>query len=217
MHVLSAALLGLALFLSAPTASAQVRFLPYVGYNTSAGVDIEESFDSGNAETTGGFLVGVGVEFGLTPGFLPLQLKVRPSVETVFLSGEEVEESGVTLDASQNLLQANLDAIAEFAPPLSPIAPYAGVGLAYAAYSFETEAEFDGDTETEEVDDSAFGVNLLGGVRFGGGFVAPFVQARYSLLTIRPGESDLGEGEDFDEDEDIDGGLSIMAGVSIGL
>ncbi|MDX1530552.1 MAG: outer membrane beta-barrel protein [Rhodothermales bacterium] len=198
-------LLGLfALALSAPQAQAQFSFLPYIGYNTNAGFDFEEE----NAEdaSTGGFIVGVGFEFGLTPGILPVALKFRPSAETVFLPGEEDEDA----ELSQTLFQISGDLIAELGAPGAPIAPYAGVGITYLSYTVDIEGDGDFIGIGAEIDDSAVGLNVLGGVRFQGTFVSPFVQARYTLADPTP---DLFESEGAE----IGNGFSVMAGVSLGL
>ncbi|HLA63255.1 MAG TPA: outer membrane beta-barrel protein [Rhodothermales bacterium] len=206
-----ASLLSLALLaaLAAPAASAQIRFLPYIGYNLSAGIDPEAT--GTELESAGGFLVGVGVEFGFAPPMLPVAIKIRPSVETVFLPGGNlgdlggIQRSGAVAepgDISQSYFQGNLDLIGEFSPPLAPVAAYVGVGAAYGSYSLEIE-------DVGDADDTAFGVNFLAGVR-GRGFIAPFLQARYTMMSLDPGESD-------DDDDDVNQGLSIMAGASIGL
>ncbi len=221
MHAPKLLLLLLAALALAPAAQSQIRFLPYVGYNLNAGYDFESFFEDEDAEkfdTRGGFIVGVGAEFALTPGILPFAVKLRPSVETVIVPGydETIRESGVevTAEVSQSLFQLSGDVIAELSPPLSPVIPFAGVGLTYVTYSedesFRADVLGEVDEESNSTDGSAFGVNLLGGIRFGGGFVAPFVQARYSLADPTPDEAE-------EADNNIGNALSILAGVSIGL
>jgi len=207
--------LAFASLLIASSASAQVRFLPYVGYSFGGGYDFDdfENNDPGDdLPETGGVLVGVGAEFSVTPGFLPIGIKIRPSAETTFLPGYEEGD----VEASQNLTQVNLDVVGEFSPPMAPLAIFGGVGAAYAMYNGEVTGDLGGGgTISQEVDDSAFGVNLFAGARFGGGFIAPFVQGRYTLMTLQPGEDNF-DG-DFPEENEISRGLSILAGVSIGL
>lgn len=220
----------LVLPLFAQQAQAQFRFLPYVGYNTSAGYDLDgilEAEDEVLPDPTGGILVGVGAEFPIA--LIPtLSLKLRPSVETVFLSGDDasmnVEGVQIEAEASQSLYQFSGDVILEFAPPLSPIVPYAGVGLTYLTYSLDLDFEgsFGGESAdfNTETSGSALGANLLAGVRFGSGFASPFVQVRYSLADPSPDEA-VEDGEtielDLSDDERIGNGFSIMAGISFGL
>jgi hypothetical protein len=209
--------LALASVMVASSASAQVRFLPYVGYTFGGGYDFEEfeSTDEGeDLPETGGILVGVGAEFPVTPGFLPIGIKIRPSAEAAFLPGHEEGE----VEASQSLTQINLDVVGEFSPPMAPLAIFAGAGAAYAMYSGEASIDLgEGGTISQEIDDSAFGLNLFAGARFGGGFITPFVQGRYTMLTLQPGEDNLPDGDEFPEENEISPGLSIHAGVSIGL
>ena len=203
--LLLAAFVGL---FAASAAVAQVRFLPYVGYQTNAGYDFEEE-DVEDA-VTGGFLVGVGVEFGLTPGILPVNIALRPSVETLLLSGED-NVNGTGVDASQSSFRASLDAIANFSPPLSPVGVYAGVGVTYVSYN--AEVAFAG--LDEDVDGSAIGANLILGARFGSGFIQPFVQGRYSIADPTPDE--LQEDEQGTDELELGSSIAVQAGVSIGL
>ena len=192
--------------------------MPYVGYNLNAGYDgdnlITDDTEAETLDTQGGFIVGVGAEFALTPGILPVALKVRPSVETVFVPSAEGTfsdfEGAFTVEATQTFFQASADLIAELSPPLSPVIPYVGLGLTYVTYELELSASDLGSSSSETTDGSSLGANVLGGVRFGGGFVAPFVQARYSLADPSPDEFE-------DADIEIGNGFSILAGVSIGL
>jgi hypothetical protein len=207
----------LAFLLAAPQADAQVRFLPYIGYQTNAGYEIDEDAEVADfGETTGGFLVGVGAEFGLTPGLLPIGLAVRPSVETAFLSGFDEEVDGTQFEISQDLLRVNLDLIGSFSPPLAPVGIYAGAGVTYVSYNSETS--IDGDVVDEDddgSDGSAVGANLLAGVRFGGGFISPFIQGRYSLANPTPDA--LQEEETGTDESELGNSFAVQAGISIGL
>lgn len=152
-----------------PTASAQVGFFAYGGYNT--------------LEFYGGPLVGVGAEYGFEAGSV-LSLKARPSVEYVFAEGLEV--LGSTFDV--NVIQVNVDAVADF--PLSEsLMPFAGAGYAYQLVSVDGAGAFGVGNNS--------GFNLLGGVRFAMGALAPFAQARYTTNGA--------------------GALSVMGGVSLGF
>ena len=206
-------LLVAAFLLAAPHADAQVRFLPYIGYQTNAGYDFSDDFD--DVDRTGSFLVGVGAEFGLTPGILPIGLAIRPSVETAFIAGESFEEAGDEFEFSQNLLRFSLDAIGSFSPPLAPVGVYAGAGVTYISYSSETSLNGEVFESDDDEDGSAIGLNLLAGVRFGGGFIAPFIQGRYSIADPTPDA--LQEDELGSDDLELGSSFSVQAGVSIGL
>lgn len=145
-----------ALALVAPRAEAQFSFMPYAGY------DIERSEP----------LVGVGVEFGVLQGALPVGLVLRPSADYFFTT--EFEEGGARFN--EDLFVLNADLIARLSPP-GGFGVYAGAGLGAAFSSIRnviTEVE---DNSTE------LGLNLIGGVEFGGrGFITPFVQGRFTTL-----------------------------------
>ena len=194
-------LIGIA-FCFTSTVDAQIRFLPYIGYATNVGYDFEAA--STADAVTGGIIVGVGTEFGLTPGILPVALKVRPSVETTFLSGDTVD--GV--DISESTFRGNMDLIVDFSPPMAPVGVYAGAGVAYMSYKAS-------DGTDEDASGSAFGVNLLAGARFGGGFISPFVQGRYTIGGPTPDEfmSDM----TGTNDTELGNSIAVQVGVSIGL
>ncbi len=166
-----AALLLLLSPLTAQRAQAQFEFVPYLGYN----------FDAEN------LLVGVGAEFNFLPGVAPVNLSLRPSIEYLFTDDGGLDELGI--DVSTTALQINADVMAELSPPAANLGFFAGAGLAlgYASVSIEDESE----------SDTEFGLNLLGGVEFGGDFVTPFVQGRFTL----------GNGD----------ALSILGGIKLGL
>ena len=186
-------LLVAAAFCLASTADAQIRFLPYIGYGTNLGFDFSASPDN----PTGGVLVGVGVETSLTPGILPVSLKVRPSVETAFVSGGDVVTNTST---STTAFRAGLDLIVDISAPMAPVGFFAGAGATYMSY----KATADG---FDDLTGSGIGANLLAGVRFGGGFISPFVQGRYTLGSPSPDELSITLGNSF----------SVQAGASIGL
>jgi len=144
--------LALVAVLLAPRADAQVQFVPYLGYD----------FDIGD----GSLLVGVGAEFGILPGALPVGLALRPSAEYYFVD----TPPGTSFD----FFQINADVIAEL-PPIGPgVGLFAGAGLGLGFVSFEAGEFSDSSTE--------FGVNFLGGLDIDTGFVSPFVQARLTLM-----------------------------------
>ncbi|NNF58015.1 MAG: outer membrane beta-barrel protein [Rhodothermaceae bacterium] len=189
-----------ALLLMAPRAEAQLRFMPYIGYATNIGYD----FDADDA--TSGFLVGLGTEFSLTPGILPVALKARPSIETAFIGGSTVAGA----DASQDVIKANLDLIADFSPPLAPIGVYAGAGVTYMNYSATAD-------NSPDLDGSGFGANLLAGAHFGGGFVQPFIQGRYTIGSATPDNPQLFDAGLAGTAGDLGNSFAVQVGASIGL
>ena len=214
-----AALVAAAFFIPTQEAEAQARFLPYVGYNTNAGYDFEETFEDGEAESAGGVIVGVGAEFGFPTGGV-LALKLRPSVETVFVPGEGFEfelPDGTDVEAefSQSFYQVSADLIAEFGGPGSSVTPYIGAGGTYVAYNAEGDGVVEGQASEAQADDDGFGGNILGGVRFGNGFIAPFAQVRYSIFSLDP--QDESDEAFLGDDSAIDNALSFQVGLSLGL
>ena len=102
----------LAAVLLAVAAPARAQFIPMVGYD----------FDREAAQ------VGVGYELGVTPGFLPASVGIRPSVEYVFV-GNNVD-----------VVRGNLDLIARLRAPAVPFAPYGKAGLAVEYVSLATSS-----------------------------------------------------------------------------
>lgn len=129
----------LGLFLAAAPARAQITFMPMVGYD----IDYEA------------FQVGLGFEFGITPGILPISLGIRPSVEYVFVD----EIANVNAD----LFRVNGDVIGRLSPPLAPLGFYGKAGVGVEFISVEVAGVSDSNTEV--------GANLGGGVIFNNFFV----------------------------------------------
>jgi hypothetical protein len=130
------------LLLAAAPARAQFGFSPMVGYD----IDYEA------------FMVGLGFELGLTPGILPVQAAIRPSVEYVFV--EDVD-----------LFRVNGDLIGRFSPPAAPISPYAKAGAALEFFSIDDEGTGACDLPGADCSGTDFGINLGGGVLFNNLFV----------------------------------------------
>lgn len=173
-------LLLLTLLLSLPASAQGIALLPYVGYNTG------ES-DLGALE--GGFLVGIGTEFGL-PVMPTLDLALRPSVEVQF-----IDNTAGNADFSYYVV--NADVVARFSGTPT-LAPFAGAGLAFGIISRE-----DDDADT------GFGLNVLGGAEFDiGGPIRPFAQARYTVLSIKREGSDINLAPE---------GFSILGGIVVRL
>ena len=66
-------------------------------------------------------------------------------------------------------LNANL----AFTLPIEGFRPYFGGGVGIARVSFDQDFFLDSETQT--------GINILGGIKFGGSIVTPFVEARYVI------------------------------------
>lgn len=183
--------------LALPAAQAQVTLFPYIGYTTAAGFDTESSDID---DTASGFLIGVAGEYPL-PVELPLDVSLRPSIEYVFLPGEE--SGGV--EFTQRHVQINADAVVRFGQN-GPIAPYAGGGIVLGILGTREEDSNVSVTQTG----SGIGFNLLGGVMLNGAlpFGSPFVQVRYTSLEI---EFDI-LGLEVNKESN---GLSLMAGLAI--
>jgi hypothetical protein len=133
----------LGLFLAAAPARAQLHFSPMVGYD----IDYEA------------FMAGLAFELALTPGILPVQAAIRPSVEYVFTSDDEI----AGFDSSIDVFRVNGDLIGRFSPPAAPLSPYGKAGVALEFISFEILDESESETEV--------GINLGAGVLFNSFFV----------------------------------------------
>lgn len=118
-------------------------------------------FDVGHAPNPGALLVGVGVEFGFIS--LPaVTLALRPSAEFYFVNAPP--------EVTHEFFQLNADAIADIAPLGPGIGLFVGGGL---GVGFRT---------VNDVSTTPLGVNLLGGIDVGTGFVSPFIQGRVTLM-----------------------------------
>ena len=137
-------LAALVLALAATPAHAQLHFSPMVGYD----IDYEA------------FMVGLGFELGLTPGVLPLQGAIRPSVEYVFVDNAD-------------LFRVNGDLIGRFSPPAAPVSPYAKAGVAIEFFSVD-------DCPVDDCSNTEVGINLGGGVLLN----SFFVEGTLGLLDI---------------------------------
>ena len=104
----------------------------------------------------GDFGLGVRSEFGTSTLALVL------SFDYYF------PESDLT-DINFYELNANL----AFTFPFEGFRPYIGGGVGIARLSFDEDFFVDSETQT--------GVNILGGLKFGGGGITPFVEARYVI------------------------------------
>jgi len=106
------------------------------------------------------FMVGLGFELGLTPGVLPLQGAIRPSVEYVFVDNAD-------------LFRVNGDLIGRFSPPAAPVSPYAKAGVAIEFFSVD-------DCPVDDCSNTEVGINLGGGVLLN----SFFVEGTLGLLDI---------------------------------
>lgn len=124
-----------AVALAAP-ASAQVSFVPMVGYD----IDYEAA------------MIGLGFEFALPQNAVPLTVAVRPSVEYLFLG------DGSDLGIDQSVFRVNGDLIGRFGQSGRALSPYAKAGLALEVASFDTGTVSDTNTEV--------GLNLGAGAEY---------------------------------------------------
>lgn len=217
--ILSFAILFALPFLASRT-EAQISFVPYLGYNLSAGYDFGSLPNSFNPDDrSGALLVGVGAELDL-PIQGALNLKVRPAIEYYFLSGYSESDSvgNVTEEysLSQSRLQVNADVLAEFVTA-GNITPYVGAGLIWSNFGLEYKEEWcvggACDTEGDSESVSSIGFNLLGGIKLSPlGFGTPFVEVGYQILKFSYDDADFGITEELDLS-----GLSFKVGLSIPL
>lgn len=148
----------LALLLALPTAQAQFSILPYAGYDLD-----------GEA-----VLIGLGAEVAL-PVVAPVALSVRPSAEYLLPKDLTIGDRIF----GQNISQINLDVIARLKAP--GIQPYAGAGLGVRLIKLDTSDD-DAVEGNQDVEETNFGANLVGGVAFGGfGPVRPYLEGRLAI------------------------------------
>lgn len=109
--------------------------------------------------------IGARATFGLPT---PAPLEIIATADYFF------PDDGPGVDVTYWELNANL--VYLFQIPASVIAPYAGGGLNFVRFSFDSEL-FPG----EAYSDTDLGVNLLGGARFNLGPITPFGELRIEL------------------------------------
>ena len=148
--------------------SAYAGFGAQVSYNHFESPDGEITFLEG-----GDFGLGVRSEFGAASLALVLSFDY-------YFPDQEIG------DLTFYELNANLT----FTFPMEGFRPYVGGGVGIARASFDEDFFLDSETQT--------GVNILGGVKFSGGLVTPFVEARYVIYD---------EGEAFDNRFVLAGGI----------
>jgi opacity protein-like surface antigen len=122
-----------------------------VDYNHFETPEGELSFLEG-----GDFGLGVRSDFGT-------------STLALVLSFDYYFPDGQIRDVNFYELNANL----VFTFPTEGFRPYVGGGVGIARVSFDEDFFVDSETQT--------GVNILGGVKFGGGGLTPFVEGRYVI------------------------------------
>lgn len=196
----------LVLFALAVPAAAQFSLMPYVGYNLSAGMSVDPEDEDARR---GAFLVGLGAGIGL-PMTGPVDISVRPSIEYLFLSGDTFSEEGLQFDVSQSRLNFNADVVAELSTP-GAVTPFAGAGFAWTSYRVSGEFCFMGECASFSDTETGIGFSILGGIELGTlGFASPYVQARYTILSLSS------EGDFNEESIDLNA-LTISAGLVIPL
>jgi opacity protein-like surface antigen len=133
------------------SASAHAGFGVQIDYN---------HFESPEGDLTifegGDFGLGVRSEFGLTSVALILSFDY-------YFPDQDIG------DLKFYELNANL----AFTLPIEGFRPYFGGGIGIARVSFDPDFFLDSETDT--------GINILGGIKFGGSIVTPFVEARYVI------------------------------------
>ena len=209
---------------SAPASQSQseVKVSPYVGYNSAVGyeIDLEQAVaieydpedDDGSdiASGRGGLVVGIGANFALSERE-SFDLRLRPSVEMAFVSGQSDSTEGYTLNTDQQYVQLSGDVTAQFDHG-DQYTPYAGVGLALARFSGSGQV---GGREEEgiEVTGTSIGLNLLGGIRLNDAvdFGIPYAQLRLTLVDLRTDTlTDLGAPS-------LVPAITLSGGVSFGI
>lgn len=211
---------------SASQSRPKYEISPYIGYNSAAGYkvnfakaietgyDPEEDDGSEIASAKGGFVLGVGANFALSERE-SFDLRLRPSIEVAFVSGQsenyEGDFSDNTLSTDQQYIQLSGDVIAQFDRG-APYAPYAGAGLTIVRFSGSGEVT---GLEEEELDFSGttVGLNLLGGIRLNEAvdFGVPYAQLRLSLVDPRADTlTDL-------DAPSLSPAITLAGGVSFGI
>lgn len=175
------ALFALALCLALGTQQAHAQF----SLGAHAGYNLDVISEDGAEE--GAAFVGGEARFGL--GQYPVV--INPSA-SYFLTGLE----------NTSTLEFDLNALYEFGYNNTSFTPYAGVGLGVTRVAFDSDIPLVGNNfEDSETD---YGLNLIGGARFGFGQIQPFVQARITF----------GEHLSFVNDDGQGGsGYALMGGV----
>lgn len=134
-------------------------FLFSVSAHAGFGLQVSYNhFESPDGELTllegGDFGIGARSEFGTSSLALVLSFDY-------YFPGDELE----------NLKFYELNANIAFTFPTEGFRPYVGGGVGIARVSFDEDFFSDSETQT--------GINILGGVKFGGGPVSPFIEGRY--------------------------------------
>lgn len=206
----------------ASQSQSEVKVSPYVGYNSAVGYEIDleqavaieydpEDNDGSNiASGRGGFVAGVGANFALSERE-SFDLRLRPSVEMAFVSGQSESTEEYTLNTDQQYVQLSGDVIAQFDRG-GQYTPYAGGGLAFVRLSGSGQV---GGREMEEIEVSgtSVGVNLLGGIRLNDAvdFGIPYAQLRLTLVDPRTDTlTDL-------DAPSLTPAITLAGGVSLGL
>ena len=135
----------------------------HAGFGVQVSYNHFESPDGGLSILEGGdFGIGARSEFGTSSLALVLSFDY-------YFPGDELE------DLKFYELNANL----QFTFPTEGFRPYVGGGVGIGRVSFDEDFFSDSETET--------GINILGGIKFGGVGVNPFVEARYVIYDEEEG------------------------------
>ena len=133
-----------------------------------------------NAEN-GDWGLGARLDFGG-------QLRGMLTFDYFFTDAEDLFDDDQDADLDLSFWEGNANIIYEF--PTAPVHPYFGGGVGFARRTFNDVDDLFDDERTE------FGVNVLGGMKFGHAVVEPFVEVRG---TFYPDDED-----DIDPDDPFD-------------
>jgi len=155
-------IIALVALFSASKAVADVNVGVNVDWNKPEGLD---NSDLG---------VGARVDFGG-------QVRGMFAFDYFFTNAEDLfdDDNATSDDFDLKFWEVNANLLYEF--PTEAVHPYLGAGVGLARRTFDDIEDVFDDERTE------FGINVLGGLKFGHAAVEPFVEARY---TFYPGEDD---------------------------
>ena len=133
--------------------------------DVDAGVNIDWNHPTNaNREDVG---VGARVDFGG-------QIRGQIAFDYIFQNADDIFGPGEVTSSDFNLRFWELNGNLLYEFPTAPVHPYFGAGVGFARRTFEnTVSDVFNNNRTE------FGINALGGAKFGHGPVEPFIEARY--------------------------------------
>ena len=136
----------------------------------AADVDIGANVDWNHPSNSPRDDIGVGarLDFG---GWIRGQI----AFDYFFTNADDIFTSGEVTSSDFNLRFWELNGNLLYEFPTAPVHPYLGAGIGFARRTFkDTVSGVFNSNRTE------FGINALGGMKFGHGVVEPFIEARYT-------------------------------------